>query len=100
MQQQKCIALHSTDSEIRGNFAATKEALKTRDTAQFMRLPPKYYRPFPIYTDSQPAIDSIVSNTITSQVKHVAVPIGFMNEQIKNGKIELRKIGTKLNIAD
>jgi hypothetical protein len=36
MQQQKCIVLHSTDSKIRGNFAATKEALKTRDTAQFM----------------------------------------------------------------
>jgi hypothetical protein len=100
MQQQKCIALHSTDSEIRGNFAATKEALKTRDTAQFMRLPSKYYKPFPIYTDSQPAIDSIVSNTITSRVKHIAVPISFMNEQVKDGKIELRKIGTKLNIAD
>jgi hypothetical protein len=83
MQQQKSIALHSTGSEIIGNFAATKEALKSRDTAQFIQQPPKYYyKPFPIYMDSQPAIDSIVSNTITSRVKHIAVHIGFMNEQV------------------
>jgi hypothetical protein len=100
MQQQKSIALHSTGSEIIGNFAATKEALKSRDTAQFIQQPPKYYKPFPIYMDSQPAIDSIVSNTITSRVKHIAVHIGFMNEQVKDGKIELHKIDTKLNIAD
>lgn len=100
MQQQKCVAIHSTDSEIRGNFGATKEGLKLQDIAQFIRVPTKYFKPLPIYTDSQPAIDSINSNTITNRVKHIAVPIGFMHDQVSDGKVEFRKIDGKLNPAD
>lgn len=100
MMQQKCVALHSTDSEIRGNFAATKEGLKLQDIGLFIRIPTRNVRPLPIYTDSQPAIDSIASNTITSRIKHIAVPTTFMHEQVQMNKVEFRKVDTKLNIAD
>lgn len=100
MNQQKCIAIHSTDSELRGNFSATKECLKLQEIAKFIRVPTKNIKPLPIYTDSQPAIDSINANTVTSRVKHIAVPIGFMHEQVQDGKVEFRKIDTKLNMAD
>lgn len=45
-------------------------------------------------------IDSLNANTATRRVKHIAVPIHFINQQIKNGRVTLRKIGTRLNLAD
>jgi hypothetical protein len=58
------------------------------------------YCPMPIYVYSQPAIDTCNANTISSNAKHIAVPILFDHEQIKKNKIELRKIATQLNLAD
>jgi len=100
MQQQKCIALHSTDSEIRGGFAATKVGLFLQALCFFMRIARALVRPLPIFTDSKPAIDSVNSNTVTSRVKHIAVPILYMHEQVKDNNIELKKIDTTLNLAD
>ena len=100
MQQQKCIALHSTNSKIRGGLAAAKEGLYLQDICAFAQLPVGYIRPLPIYADSQPMIDSLNANTVTTRVKHIAVPIHFTNQQIKNGRVTLRKIGTQLNLAD
>jgi hypothetical protein len=100
MQQQKCIATMSTDSEARGCFAATKEGLQLQDICRFTRLPSNLIKPLPIYVDSQPCIDAIHSNTVTSRVKHIAVPIRFMHDQVEDNKVEFRKIDTKLNVAD
>ena len=100
MQQQKCIAIHSTDSEIRGAFAATKEGQNLQNMFMFLPVPNAICRPLPIYCDSQPAIDSINANTVTSRVKHVAIPIMYMHEHVKDGTISLHKINTKLNLAD
>eukprot|EP00956_Cyclotella_meneghiniana_P015837 scaffold24602_cov53-Cyclotella_meneghiniana.AAC.1 len=58
------------------------------------------FEPLPIYCDSQPAIDSINANTVTTRVKHVAIPIMYMHEHVKDGTISLHKINTKLNLAD
>ena len=100
MQQQKCVALHSTDSEIRGGLAATKEGLYLQDICTFTQLPLEYIRPLPIYADSQPMIDALNANTVTTRVKHIAVPIHFIHQQIKTARITLRKIGTHLNLSD
>ena len=100
MQQQKCIALHSTDSEIRGCFAATKEGTYLQDLCSFLQIDKSMYKPLPIYVDSKPAIDSIKANTVTNRVKHIAVPILFMHEQTRDNRIDLRWIDTKLNLAD
>ena len=40
----------------------------------------KFCRLLPIYWDSQPDIDSLNANTVTSRVKHIVVPI-FMYMQ-------------------
>ena len=40
------------------------------------------------------------SNTITTQVKYIAVPIWYIHEQIEADRIKLQKIDTRLNIAD
>jgi hypothetical protein len=39
------------------------------------------------------------SNTITTRVKHIAVPIRYIHEQIEADRIKLQKIDTTLNIA-
>ena len=38
MQQQKIVALNSTDSEIRGALAATKEGIYLQDICSFLKL--------------------------------------------------------------
>jgi hypothetical protein len=89
MQQQKCIATHSTDSETRGIFAGTKQGMYLQDIASFTSIPCGLYCPMPIYVDSQPAIDTCNANTMSSNAKHIAVPILYIHEQIKKNKIEL-----------
>ena len=100
VQQQKATALHSTHSEIIGSLAATKQSIYIQDICTFLRLPNDLHRPMPIYIDSQPCIDALESNTITTRVKHIAVPISYIHEQIESDRITLRKIDTTLNLAD
>ena len=100
MQQQKCVALHSTDSEIRGAFAATKEGTYLVDICTFMGLSNDIIRPLQIFEDSQPCIDTLKSNAVTSRAKHIAVPVKYINELILSGKIDVKKISTHLNMAD
>jgi len=100
MQQQKIVALHSTDSEIRGALAATKEGLYLQDICSFLGLSNEFIRPLLIMEDSQPCIDALKANTVTNRVKHIAVPIHFIHQQIANGKVDFKKIGTHLNMAD
>ena len=101
MQQQKCVVLHSTDSEIRGCLAATKEGLYLQDICSlFLKVNQQLVRPLPIFADSQPCIYSITANTVTSKVKHVAVHVHFINQQYKNDKVDFIKIDTHLNLAD
>ena len=55
-----------------------------------------------MYEDSQPCIciDVLEANTVTGRVKHIAVPIHYIPEQIHAGPFIMRKIGTHLNPLD
>jgi hypothetical protein len=99
-KQQKATSLHSTHSETIGACDATKETLYVQDICAFHGIDKDIYRPTPLYIDSQPCIDSLQANTVTTRQKHIVVPIHFIHEQIENGRVELRKIGTTLNLAD
>jgi hypothetical protein len=94
-KQQKAIALRSTHSETIGTCDATKETLYVQDIiCAFLGIDKDIYRPTPLYIDSQPCIDSLQTNTVTTRQKHIAVPTHFIHEQIENRRVELRKIGT------
>jgi hypothetical protein len=56
--------------------------------------------PMTIFLNSQPCIDALEANTVTTRVKHIAVPIHYVHEQIEAGKIVLEKVDTTLNLAD
>ena len=99
-KQQRCVALHSTDSEIRGVFSCVKRGMNIQDVAIFMGMPRDSVLPTPIYEDSQPCIDVLDAKTVTSRVKHIAVPIHFIHDQIQDGLFVMRKIGTNLNLCD
>ena len=92
------IALHSTDAETRAFFTATKMNSYLRDLCTYLRLDQS--KPTTIYEDSQPCIDIIASNSITSRVKHMAVTVGYIHQEIELGKAVPEKIKTTLNIAD
>ena len=38
-----------------------------------------------IYEDNQPCIDIIIAGHITKLVKHIAIPIGMIREEINRG---------------
>lgn len=100
MNQQRVIALHSTDSETRCVFSAVKRGLFIQNVAQFIGIPLDDLRPTQIFEDSQPCIDICEANQVTSRVKHIAVPIHFIHEFIHRNRFKMVKIGTHLNVAD
>ena len=65
-EQQKCVSLHSTDSEIRGVFSCTKRGLYLQQVDAFIGISSDDSLPTPIYEDSQPCIDTLEENTVTS----------------------------------
>ena len=100
MEQQKCVAIHSTDSETRCVFAGIKRGIALQDVAEFIGFDSKAIYPTPIYEDSQPCIDILEANTVTTRVKHIATPIHFIHSEIGKGKFIMRKIDTSINLAD
>ena len=99
-EQQQCVALHSTDSEIRSVSSCVKRGLTIQDVAIYIGMQSDSLLPTPIYKDSKPCIHVLEAKTVTSRVKHVAVPIHFIHEKINDGRFIMRKIGTNLNLSD
>ena len=92
-KQQKAIALNSTHSETIGTCDVMKETLYVQDIiCAFLGIDKDI--------DSQPCIDSLQAIYSYNKTKTIAVPIHFIHEQIENERVELRKIGTTLNLAD
>ena len=100
MKQDRCVALNSTDAETRCVLSGVRRGLYLQDVAHFLGLPLKDLRPTPIFEDSQPCIDICEAKTVTSRVKHIAVPIHFIHEKINDGRFKMYKIGTNLNPSD
>ena len=98
MQKQTCIAAHSTDAEIRAYFSAVQLNKYVRCVLQFlchdMRLPTT------IYEDNQPALDIMTAGHITTQVKHMAIPIAIIHKDCNDGNSRGEKISTVLNVSD
>ena len=99
-EQQTYVALHSTDSKVRGAFSAVKKTLFIQDITESLGVATKDIRPNPVYEDSQPCVDILQAKYVTTRFKHIAVPIHFIDEQIWPGRFDIRKISTKLNLAE
>ena len=99
-EQQQCVTLHSTGSKIRGVFSCVKHGLTVQDVAQYIGMQSDSLLPTPIYKDSQLCIDVLEAKAVTTQVKHIAVPIHFIHEHTNDGRFVMRKIGTNLNLSD
>ena len=97
---QRIIALHSTDAETRAAFTAAKRATHLQDVAEFIGFDKSLIAPVPVFIDSQPCIDILEANTVTTRVKHIAVPIHYIHHLIYQRRLKIHKIGTHLNLAD
>ena len=98
--QQKVVSLHSTEAETRGAADATKRGIFLQSVCQFLGFPLTHIRPLPLYEDSQPCIDILQAKTVTTRVKHVAVPIHYVHHHINAADLIIKKISTHLNLAD
>lgn len=96
---QPVCAAHSMDSEVRTFYLGTKIAQTLRPI--FYNLGIHFIdKPTPIYEDSQPIIDIIRSNHITSRVKHIPVPIHYMHVQFTQLTFAPVKINTTIQHPD
>ena len=98
MGKQTCIAAHSTDAEVRAFFTAAMRNRFMRMIVDFLHMPMK--GPTKIFEDNQPAIDIMSAGQITSRVKHMAVPVAMIHEDIKAGIVEPVKIAGQINPSD
>ena len=99
--QQKIVSLHSTEAETRGAADATKRGIFLQSICEFIGFEQSHIRPFTLFEDSQPCIDVLQAKTVTTRVKHLAVPIHFVHHHINIlGDLTIKKIGTHLNVAD
>ena len=99
VEQQGCISISSTDSEVQSTFTGTKRALYFFDVARFLDMP-SAGEPIRIYQDSQPCIDIVTSGSISKRVKHIAVPVHFIYEKVFKRYIDFEHIPTALQPAD
>ena len=98
MQKQTCMAAHSTDAETRAYFTAMQYNKYWRMILEFMGK--RMTQPTTIYEDNQPCIDIIMAGQITKLVKHIAIPVAMINEDIAAGNNKPNKIDGKLNLPD
>ena len=81
-------------------FTGVKRGLALQDLAEFIGFDTKQIYPTQIFEDSQPCINILKANTVTTQVKHIATPIHFIHSEIGKGMFVMRKIDTSINLAD
>ena len=98
MGKQSCVAAHSTDAEIRAFYSAMLTNRAIRPICEFMGIPNR--GPTPIHEDNQPAIDIMVAGQITSRVKHMAIPVKMIAEDIEMKRVEPKKISGLINSPD
>jgi len=96
--KQSCIASHSTDAEVRSYFTGMMLNRYLRVVMEYLRHP--LPGPTVIWEDNQPAIDIMLAGQITGRVKHMAVPIAMIQEDIRSGNSIPKKIKGTLNPSD
>ena len=101
MNQQKFVALHSTDSEKRSAFSCIKRGSQIQDILAFLEYSVQKLFPTMTYGDSQPCLDILEANTVTTRVNHIATPIHYCHEQIHLlDRFKPLNIDTHLNLTD
>lgn len=95
---QPGVAAHSTDSEIRSLFLSSKINQYLRPILEHMGV--EFTDATQVHEDSQPTLDIILSDQVTSRVKHIAVPIAYVQEQVAEGMLDPTKIHTSIQPAD
>ena len=96
--KQSCMAKDSTDAELRAFFTGMIKNRYYRPVLEWMKCP--LPGPTTIFEDNQPAIDVMKSGQISGRVKHMAVPIAMIHEDIKNENSIPKKIPGTINPSD
>jgi hypothetical protein len=97
-KQQASVALSSMEAEYMAACAATQEAIWLRRLLQEFGC--LFTRPFTLLEDNQACIFLSKNPGDFPKTKHIAQRYHFVREQVNEGEIILRKIGTKENLAD
>ena len=91
MEQQGCMSLSSTNTEIHATFAGTKRAVYFFEIAKFLDMlnARKLIR---IYQDSQPCIDTLTSSAVSKHDKHIAMLVNYVYKIVVKGIVNMKDI--------
>lgn len=97
-KKNKCVALSSTEPEMRSILSAVKDAMWIRGLLK--ELGYEQDAPTPIYTDSDPCIDAIKSISHSTETRYLIPVIAFIRQEVSNHTVSIHKIKGTHNPAD
>ena len=98
MEKQSCVAADSTDAEVRAFYTCTRINIYLRKINEFLQM--HLDGPTKIFEDNQACMNILTANKVTTRVKHIAVPIAIIHEQIKMMKVIPEWVPTNLQLGD
>ena len=96
---QKCVTLSTSEAEYVALGDAVKELLFLRQVWRFM-LPGKGMPCFPVFEDSQGALQLSKNPVSNSNSKHIDVRHHFLRELVRQGDIIVNRVPSEYQHAD
>ena len=97
-QKQKCVATSTMEAELIALAAASSEVLWWRQ--MLSEIGCKQKQPSLIHEDNQSCIAFLNNTGPPRKAKHIDLRLHFVRDEIAKGKIKLRYIASKDNVAD
>jgi hypothetical protein len=97
-KKQSCVALSTAEAEIVAASSCVQDALWfTSLLSEFGLTPP---HPITVFEDNEGAIALAETSVTGKRTKHIDLRYSFINDAVKKGRVVLKKIDTKKNLAD
>jgi len=97
-KKQSCVALSTAEAEIVAASSCVQDALWfTSLLSEFGLAPPQ---PITVFEDNEGAIALSETSITGKRTKHIDLRYSFINDAVKKGRIIMKKIDTKKNLAD
>jgi hypothetical protein len=96
-KRQPTVALSSMEAEYMAATAACQEAISLRSLLEEIGLPLKALT---LFMDNQSAIFQAQNSVVTARSKHIDIKHHFVRECLEQGRVQVKWISTKDQIAD
>jgi hypothetical protein len=97
---QKSTAESSAAAELAAAKSTIVKVMWVRSLSEEMKLPLTTHEPTIIWEDNDAARLSMDKRMNGKKLRHLAVRMGFVTDQVEAGQVVIKRIGSDMNIAD